>query len=69
LIVEKIEKAENLKNEINGLKSQNIEGWSENYSTPEEIEKKLEDDKIRIIKTYLWNVIGKDGQPLLYCGV
>lgn len=69
LIVEKIEKTENLKNEINGLKSQNIEGWSENYSTPEEIEKKLEDDKMRIIKTYLWNVIGKDGQPLLYCGV
>jgi hypothetical protein len=69
LIIEKIENAEKLKQEVGNLKSQNIEGWSESYSTPEEIEKKLEEDKIKIIKTFLFNVIGKDGQPLLYCGV
>ena len=34
-----------------------------------EIDKKLEEDKMSLIKKYLWNVIGSDGQPLLYCGV
>ena len=57
------------KKEVGNLKSQNIEGWSETYSSPEEIDKKLEEDKISIIKKYLSNIIGKDGQPLLYCGV
>lgn len=69
LIIQKIEIAENLKKDLNGLKSQNIEGWSETYSTPEEIDTKLEEDKMKILKKYLWNVIGKDGLPLLYCGV
>lgn len=69
LIVNEVSKAESKKEEIGNLKSQNIEGWSETYCTPEEIEKKLEEDKISILKQYLWNVIGSDGQPLLYCGV
>ncbi len=69
LIIEKINKAEIQVEEIGNLKSQNIEGWSETYCTPEEIEKKLEEDKWNILKKYLWNVIGSDGQPLLYCGV
>lgn len=69
LIIQKIEIAENLKKDLNGLKSQNIEGWSETYSTPEEIDTKLEEDKMKILKKYLWNVIGKNGLPLLYCGV
>ena len=57
------------KADIGNLKSQNIEGWSENYATPEEIDKQLEKDKVDILQTYLWNVIGIDGNPLLYCGV
>lgn len=69
LIIQEIDKSDNLKKEIDGLKSQNIEGWAESYSTPDEIDKNLEESKIKIIKTFLWNVIGKDGQPLLYCGV
>lgn len=69
LIIEKIANSEMQKQEVGNLKSQNIEGWSESYSSPEEIEKKLEEDKINIVKTFLWNVIGKDGNPLLYCGV
>lgn len=69
LIIQKIEIAENLKKDLNGLKSQNIEGWSETYFTPEEIDTKLEEDKMKILKKYLWNVIGKNGLPLLYCGV
>jgi len=56
-------------NEIGNLKSQNIEGWSESYSTPEEImadySKKMQD----ILNTYLWNVFGVDNNPLLYKGV
>ena len=55
--------------EIGNLKSQNIEGWSESYSTPEEIKKDYEDKKQNVLKQYLWDVIGTDGNPLLYCGV
>lgn len=55
--------------EIGNLKSQNIEGWSESYSTPEEIKKDYEDKKQKVLNQYLWNVIGNDGNPLLYCGV
>ncbi len=69
LIIEAEDEANKKLKEVGNLKSQNIEGWSESYSTPEEIKKDLEEDKIKIIKKYLWNIIGKDGQPLLYCGV
>ena len=55
--------------EIGNLKSQNIEGWSESYSTPEEIKVDYEDKKYSTLKQYLWNVIGNDGNPLLYSGV
>ena len=55
--------------EIGNLKSQNIEGWSETYTTPEEIKSDYEDKKYFTLKQYLWNVIGTDGNPLLYCGV
>ena len=55
--------------EIGNLKSQNIEGWSESYSTPEEIKTDYEDKKYSTLKEYLWNVIGIDENPLLYTGV
>lgn len=55
--------------EIGNLKSQNIEGWSESYSSPEEIKTDYEDKKQKTLNQYLWNVIGTDGNPLLYCGV
>ena len=54
---------------IGNLKSQNIEGWSESYSTPEEIKTDYEDKKQKVLKQYLWDVIGIDGNPLLYRGV
>ena len=55
--------------EIGNLKSQNIEGWNESYSTPEEVKSDYEDKKQKVLNQYLWNVIGIDGNPLLYCGV
>ena len=65
-----LQEEENTKlSEIGNLKSQNIEGWSESYSTPEEIKSDYEDKKQKAINQYLWNVIGIDGNPLLYCGV
>lgn len=54
--------------EIGNLKSQNIEGWSESYSTPDEIKKDYSEKRYSILKEYLWNVVGKDGNPLLYRG-
>ena len=69
LIINLINEEDTKLNEIGNLKSQNIEGWSESYSTPEEIKKDYEDKKYSTLEEQLWNVIGSDGNPLLYCGV
>ena len=69
-LIVNLQDEENTKlSEIGNLKSQNIEGWSESYSTPEEIKSDYEDKKQKVLNKYLWNVIGTDGNPLLYCGV
>ena len=68
-LITDLQDEENTKlSEIGNLKSQNIEGWSESYSTPEEIKSDYEDKKQKVINQYLWNVIGIDGNPLPYCG-
>ena len=69
LIVDLIKEEKTKLSEIGNLKSQNIEGWSESYSTPEEIRTDYESKKYSTLKEQLWNVIGDDGQPLLYAGV
>lgn len=69
LIVQLLSEKSKKISEIGSLKSQNIEGWSETYSTPEEIEKDYENKMKKILSDNLWNVIGVDGLPLLYCGV
>jgi len=69
LIISLINKAQIETTKMGNLKSQNIEGWQETYIEPEKIDKKLEKDKYSTLKTYLWNVVGTDGKPLLYCGV
>ena len=69
LIIDLINEQNTKLSEIGNLKSQNIEGWSESYSTPEEIKADYEDKKYSTLKQYLWEVIGTDGNPLPYCGV
>lgn len=69
LIIDLLNEENTKLSEIGNLKSQNIEGWSESYSTPEEIEADYENKKYSALKKYLWNVIGTDGNPLLHCGV
>ena len=69
LIIDLIDEQNTKLSEIGNLKSQNIEGWSESYSSPEEVKADYEDKKYSTLKKYLWNVIGTDGNPLLYCGV
>ena len=69
LIIDLIQEENTKLSEIGNLKSQNIEGWSESYSTPEEVKFDYEDKKYSTLRKYLWNVIGTDGNPLLYCGV
>ena len=68
LIIDLIDEQNTKISEIGNLKSQNIEGWSESYSTPEEVKADYEEKKYSKLKEYLWNVIGIDGKPLLYCG-
>lgn len=69
LIIDLINEQETKISEIGNLKSQNIEGWSETYLTPEEIKKEYSQKMQKTLSTYLWDVVGKDGLPLLYCGV
>ena len=69
LIINLIDEENTKLSEIGNLKSQNIEGWTESYATPEEIKSNYENQKQKVLNNYLWNVIGTDGNPLLYCGV
>lgn len=69
LIVDLLKEQEDKISEIGNLKSQNIEGWEETYSTPEQIKTDYSNKMQTVLSTYLWNVIGIDGKPLLYCGV
>lgn len=69
LIVDLMNEQETKISEIRNLKSQNIEGWSETYLSPEEIEKDYSKRKDEILRQYLRDEIGIDGLPLLYCGV
>lgn len=69
LIIDLLNEQDEKLSEIGNLKSQNIEGWSESYFTPEEIKKDYFEKMQTTLSDYLWNVIGTDGNPLLYCGV
>ena len=68
LIINLIEEQNKKLSEVGSLKSQNIEGWSENYATPEEIKKDYSQKMQTILSENLWSVIGTDGLPLLYRG-
>ena len=69
LIIDLINEENDKLSKIGNLKSQNIEGWSESYSTPEEIKSDYEQQKYQVLSDNLWDVIGIDGNPLLYAGV
>jgi len=69
LIIDLIKEQEEKISDMGNLKSQNIEGWEETYYEPEQIKEEYDRKKYDILKTYLWNIIGTDGNPLLYCGV
>lgn len=67
-IVNLTNEQERLMFEIGNLKSQNRDGISETYMTPDDIKNDYEDKKLAVLSNYLSNVIGKDGKPLLYLG-
>jgi len=69
LIVDLLNEQETKLNDIGNLKSENIEGWSRSFSTPEEVKNDYSQKMKLILSTYLSDVIGNDGNPLLYCGV
>lgn len=69
LIIDKLNTKQEKLEECENLKSESIEGWSKTYVTPEEVEQKYSSEINEILNQYLWNVIGKDGKPLLYKGV
>ena len=69
LIIDLLNEQEDKISKMGNLKSQNIEGWSESYLTPEEIRKDYSNKMQKTLCTYLWDAIGIDGKPLLYCGV
>lgn len=69
LIIDLINEENDKLSKIGNLKSQNIEGWSESYMTSDEIKQDYSNKKYTVLQEQLWNVIGADGNPLLYCGV
>ena len=69
LIIDLINEENDKLSKIGNLKSQNIEGWSESYATPEEIKQDYANKKYTVLQEQLWNVIGIDCNPLLYSGV
>lgn len=69
LVINLIDNKKKVISETGNLKSQSIEGWSETYSTPEEIEKDFNSQVDSILKLHLSNIIGTDGNPLLYRGI
>lgn len=66
LIIDLLNEQETKLSEIGNLKSQNVEGWSESYATPEEIKSDYSKKMQTILSDYLWDVVGIDGNPLLY---
>lgn len=69
IIIDLIDNQERLMFEVGNLKSQNRDGISETYMTPDDIKNDYEDKKLAVLSNYLSTVIGKDGKPLLYLGV
>lgn len=69
LIINLINDREKNLSEMGNLKSQNIEGWSETYQTPEEIKENYSKKMYSVLENNLWNVLGRDNNPLLYKGV
>ena len=69
LITDLMNEKETKLSKIGNLKSQDIEGWSETYATPEEVNLDYENKQYEVLKRYLSKEIGTDGNPLLYCGV
>lgn len=69
LITDLIDEENKKLSEIKNLKSENIEGWTKTFATPEEIKKDYSIKKYDTLKIYLSKEIGIDGNPLLYYGV
>lgn len=69
LIIDLINEENKKLSQIGNLKSQNIEGWSETYMTADEIKADYENKQYSLLEEFLWDVIGIDGNPLLYSGV
>ena len=69
LIINLINEENTKLSEIGNLKSQSVEGWSESYATPEEIKQEYSSKKYEVLRENIWNVIGIDGNLLLYSGV
>ena len=69
LIIDLINEENDKLSKIGNLKSQNIEGWSESYMTADEIKQEYLNKKYTVLQEQLWDVIGIDGNPLLYAGV
>lgn len=54
---------------VGHLKSENIEGWDKTFLSPRQIKADYSAKKYEVLKECLWDQIGIDGNPLLYCGV
>lgn len=69
LIMDLIDEENSKLAEIGSLKAEEIEGWDKTFLSPEQVKADYSTKKYEVLKECLWNQIGVDGKPLLYCGV
>lgn len=69
LIIDLLDRKNCELDEIGTLKSQNIEGWSEAYATPDEIRNNYVNAMRNTLRIYLSDVKAADGRSILCRGV
>lgn len=69
LIMNLMDEEDSKIDEVGHLKSEKIEGWDKTFLSPRQIKADYSAKKYEVLKECLWDEIGIDGKPLLYCGV
>lgn len=68
LIIDEINKYNERAKSIGNLKSENVSKWSKTYKDANELQTESEKNKINILNQILYDVVDKEGIPLLFRG-
>lgn len=68
LIVDEINKYNERAKSIGNVKSENVSKWSKTYKDANELQTESQKNKINILSEILYDVVDKEGTPLLFRG-